>query len=277
MKKGINIGSFEQGKDLKSCMELAKKAGFDGIELRIFDQGELRIDSADEEIKAIRKTAEAVGIELKSLVSGLYWKYSFTHDSADVRQKAKETVKRHLHGASILGADTILVIPGLIDIPESAHVPYDIAYERSLEAFKELGDEAAKYKINIGLENVWNKFLLSPLEFRDFIDKTGSEYVGCYFDVGNILFIGYPEDWISILGNRIKKVHFKDYRKNAGAIGGFVDLLAGDVDFKAVMSALKKIGYDDYITAEMGTYKQYPDQILFNTAASMDRIIRFNG
>lgn len=91
-------------------------------------------------------------------------------------------------------------------------VDYATTYERSLEAMMELKEYAEQYKVEIGLENVWNKFLVSPMEMRDFIDKVDSKYVGSYFDVGNVLFNGYPEHWITILGDRIKKVHFKDYR-----------------------------------------------------------------
>jgi hexulose-6-phosphate isomerase len=135
---------------------------------------------------------------------------------------------------------------------------------------------AERYRVNIGIENVWNKFLLSPLEFRDFIDRIDSPYVGCYYDVANTLLTGYPDQWIRILGSeRIKKVHVKDFRTKIGTLEGFVDLLAGDVDFKAVIAALKEIGYDDYLTAEMiPVYHQYSDQIIYNTAASLDRIIQ---
>ncbi|MCK5000324.1 MAG: sugar phosphate isomerase/epimerase, partial [Anaerohalosphaera sp.] len=101
---------------------------------------------------------------------------------------------------------------------------------------------------------VWNKFLLSPLEMRDFIDSFGSDMVGSYFDAGNVLLTGYPEHWISILGSRIKRVHVKDF-KNVGTVEGFVDMLEGDVDFKAVRTALEAIKYDGYITAEMLPYQ----------------------
>ena len=116
---------------------------------------------------------------------------------------------------------------------------------------------------------------MAPLEFRDFIDKIGSPYVGCYFDVANTLLTGYPDQWIRILGReRIKKVHVKDFRRSVGTLDGFVDLLAGDIDFESVIAALRDIGYDDYLTAEMmPPYKQYSDQIIYNTAASLDRII----
>jgi hexulose-6-phosphate isomerase len=109
---------------------------------------------------------------------------------------------------------------------------------------------------------------------RDVIDKVGSDYVGSYFDVGNVLYCGYPEHWIKILGKRIKKVHFKDYRRAVGSLDGFVDLLAGDVDYVAVKKALDSVGYDGWVSAEMiPPYKQYSETIIYNTSNAMDRIL----
>ena len=103
----------------------------------------------------------------------------------------------------------------------------------------------------IAVENVWNKFLLSPLEMREFIDNFNTSQVGVYFDVGNVLLTGYPDQWIRILGSRIKRVHIKDFKLSVGNPDGFVDLLDGDVDFEAVKQALSEINYDGYVTAEM--------------------------
>ncbi len=108
---------------------------------------------------------------------------------------------------------------------------------------------------------------------RDFIDKIDSPYVGAYLDVGNVVNFGYPEHWIKILGSRIKKVHFKDFKVSVGNINGFVDLLSGDVNYPAVMEQFKNIGYDDYVIAEMGVYKDYPDQTIYTTSIAMDRIL----
>ena len=108
----------------------------------------------------------------------------------------------------------------------------------------------------------------------DFIDKIGSDYVGSYFDVGNVLFNGYPEHWIRLLGKKIKKVHFKDYRKNPGGVNAFVDLLAGDINYPEVVKALDEIGYDGWVTAEMiPNYKYYTETIIYNTSNSMDKIL----
>ena len=276
MKKGINIWSFPQG-TIKESLMLAKKAGFEGVELALNGEGELSMQSTEKEIAEIRKMAEDMGLELYSLSCGLCWDYRLSDEDQSMREKAKDMIKKQLDTASILGADTALVIPGAVNVEFSSpekKVAYDVVYERALEGINELKRYAESVKVNIGLENVWNKFLLSPMEMRDFIDKIGSEYVGSYLDVGNTLYCSYPEDWVRILGKRIKKVHFKDYRMQAGGLHGFVDLLAGDVDYPEVVKALGEIGYDDWVSAEMiPNYKHHTDAILYNTSYAMDRIL----
>jgi len=276
MKKGISIWSFAEP-DLRKCFELAKDAGFDGVEVALDENGPVSMQSTKEDILAVKEMAREVGVELYSVASGLYWTYNYTSENEDNRKKAKEITKKQLQVASWLGCDTILVVPGAVNVafePGSEIVEYDVAYERALSALKELAPVAEELKVSIGVENVWNKFLLSPMEMRDFIDAVGSPYVGSYFDVGNVLFCGYPEHWVKILGSRIKKVHFKDYRRNVGSLDGFVDLLAGDVDYKSVKAALDKIGYDNWVTAEMlPPYAQYPETIIYNTSNAMDKIL----
>ena len=147
-----------------------------------------------------------------------------------------------------------------------------MAYDRALEAVKKLAPIAEEAGIQIGLENVWNSFLLSPLEFRDFIDKVGSPNVGIYLDTGNMRISGYPEQWIKIMGKRIFKVHFKDFRVSCSDM---VDLLAGDVDWPKVMAAFKAVGYEGWASAEMiPAYTHASTQIVYNTSASMDRIMK---
>lgn len=276
MKKGISLWSFAQT-DLKKCFEIAKDAGFDGVEVALDETGAISLASTKEEILGIKEIAKKIGIELYSVASGLYWTYNYTSENKENRKKAKEITKKQLEIASWLGCDTILVVPGAVNVafePQSEIVEYDVAYERALSALKELAPVAESLKVSIGIENVWNKFLLSPMEMRDFIDKINSPYVGSYFDVGNVLYCGYPQHWIKILGERIKKVHFKDYRRNVGSLDGFVDLLAGDVDYIDVKKTLDNIGYDNWVTAEMlPPYAQYSETILYNTSNAMDKIL----
>jgi len=275
MKKGISIWSFAET-DLRKCMELAKDAGFDGLELALDEHGPVSMDSTKEDIMKVKAMAEEVGIELYSIACGLYWTYNYTSANEDNVKRAKEITKKQLEVASWLGCDTILVVPGAVEVAfdPGEVVEYDVAYARALSALKEMAPYAEQLKVSIGVENVWNRFLLSPMEMADFIDKVGSDYVGSYFDVGNVLFSGYPEHWIKILNKRIKKVHFKDYRRAAGDLHGFVDLLAGEVNWTGVMEQLEKVGYDGWVSAEMlPPYTHYPETIIYNTSNAMNKII----
>jgi hexulose-6-phosphate isomerase len=276
MKKAISIWSFGE-KSVKESIALAKDAGFDGIELALNETGEVSMESKSDELLDIKNYAQEVGIDIHSVASGLYWSYSLTSNDEAIRQKAYEIAVKQIETAKALGADSVLIVPGAVGVdfvPDSEVVEYDIAYGRSLSAFKKLKDIAEELKINIGIENVWNKFLLSPIEMKNFIDEIGSSYVGSYFDVGNVVYSGYPEHWIKILGKRIKKVHFKDYRREVGGLSGFVDLLSGDVNWPKVMDAFKEIGYYTWATAEMlPPYTYYPEQIIYNTSAAMSKII----
>lgn len=276
MKKGINIWSFPAG-SIKDNLTLAKNAGFEGVELALNAHGELSMNSTEKELLQIKNTATDLGLELYSLSCGLCWDYRLSDDDEKLREKAKDMIKKQLDTAKILGADTILVIPGAVNVefsfPEKK-VAYDVCYERALNGLNELKSYAESLKVNIALENVWNKFLISPMEMRDFIDKVGNEFVGSYLDVGNTLYMSYPEDWVRILGKRIKKVHFKDYRIQAGGLHGFVDLLAGDVNYPEVIKALNEIGYDGWVSAEMiPNYKYHTEAIIYNTSYSMDKIL----
>lgn len=277
MKKGINIWSFPGG-TLKEIFALAKDAGFEGVELGLEENtGELNLTTTEKELLAIRQQAADQGIELYSVASGLYWSYFLNDADEAIRQKAQDIVKRQLEVAAALGCESILVIPGCVNAefadPDKI-MDYEVCYERSLESICKVKEYAESYKVEIGLENVWNKFLLSPMELRDFIDKVDSPWVGSYLDIGNVQYTGYPEHWVRILGKRIKKVHFKDYRMAAGGLHGFVDLLAGDVNYPAVMQALEKAGYDGWVSAEMiPNYKHYTETIIYNTSNAMDRIL----
>ncbi len=280
MKKGISVWAFPGDWPLEKIFATAREAGFDGVEVALAEKGELSLESTEEDLDKIRHLALRYGLELYSVASGLYWTYSLTSDDPLVREKAKEIVKKQLIAAKRLACDTILVVPGCVGadfIPGSGIVAYDEAYERALAAMKELSSFAGELGVCIGVENVWNKFLLSPLEMKQFIDESdgsASSRVGAYFDVGNVVLTGYPQHWIRILGSRIKKVHIKDFKKSVGTLDGFVDLLSGDVDYPQVMDALKDIGYDGWITAEVSVLKDFPEEGVRRTSAAMDKILK---
>lgn len=278
MKKSISCWSFPEGTPLADCFRVAAAAGFDAIELALpCGRDELTASSSAADLRRIVSTAASAGLSVSSLASGLFWDYSLTAGDESIRERAFETAARMLELAAGLGVDTILVVPGAVDVffkPGGEVVPYDLVYERAKSAVGRLVPLAEKHRVAIGLENVWNKFLLSPLEMKSFIDGFGSEFVGAYFDVGNVLPTGYPEQWIRILGRRIKKVHLKDYRLAAAGVSGFVDLLAGDVDWPAVIAALREVGYDDYLTAEMiPPYRHHPEALVHQTARAIDFIL----
>ena len=274
MKKGISIWAFSD-RNYQKCFQLAEICGYDGIELSFDEEGLISPDFSLAGLSEIRNMAERCGLSLYSLASGLYWNYSLTSDDPEIRRKAEFLVKRQLDAAAILGCDTILILPGMVSGlgPLDPIVPYEVVSERSLETLSRLAIYAEQNQVKIGIENVWNKFLLSPLEMRDFIDKIDNKWIGAYFDVGNVVRDGYPEQWIRILGKRIVKVHFKDYKRSVGTLDGFVELLAGDVNFDAVMEALHEIGYDGWITAEIFPYTTHSLVLLQNTLNATNHII----
>ena len=276
MKKGISIWSFPP-QPLEESFRLAKDAGFEGVEVALDENaGQLRLDSTEKELAQIKRQAQDAGMELYSVACALYWSYWLSSPVAAEREKAKDIVKRQLDAAAALGCQSILVIPGCVNAEFAAPgrvEDYAQTYDTALESLEAVKGHAAACRVEIALENVWNKFLLSPVEMRDFIDKLDSPWVGSYFDVGNAVANGYPEHWIRVLGQRIKKVHFKDYRAAAGGLHGFVDMLAGDVNYPEVMKALGEVGYDGGVTAEMNAYKHYPETILYTTSIAMDKIL----
>ncbi len=216
--------------------------------------------------------AHEIGLELPTVATGLGWEFPAIGPDPEVTAKGREIIRTSLRLAAALGAETFLVVPGTV----TADYPYDRAYNDCLEVMSALARDAQDAGVYIGLEYVWNKFLLSPLEFARIIDEIGEDYVGAYFDVGNVIPNGYPEQWIRILGDRIKAIHFKDFRESigTGTFDGFVDLLEGDVPWAAVMDAIDEIGYDGPVTAEMmPPYPHHPERLIEATSKSMDAIL----
>jgi hexulose-6-phosphate isomerase len=282
MRKSISIWSFYTNGSLEEKMALAQEAGFSGFEIDLTEDGPVNLKSDAAALQSIRHLAEKTGLELSGLATGLYWQANAASRNAATRKQAGGILSRQLEVAEALGIDAVLVVPGSVGvdfIPGAEVVPYEEAFQRATDFIRSLLPEAERRRIKIGIENVWNKFLTSPLEMRAFIDQFGSEWVGAYFDVGNALATGYPEHWIEILGKRIFRVHFKDYRRAVGSINGFCDLLSGDVEWPAVMRALRAVDYQGWITAEMippvPFYKHAPKVLIHNTSRAMDAILRF--
>jgi L-ribulose-5-phosphate 3-epimerase len=270
MKKGINAGCFPRKYEVTELFQKAKEFGYDGVELNIHEEKEalLSLNSTEEDLYRISELAKQNGIELPSVSTTLHWKYSLTDNDETIQEKGIKIIEKMLKAADIFGSKTILVVPGVV----SSEVPYDIAYQRSLRALKKVSKTAEHKNVRIGVENVWNKFLLSPLEMANFIDEIGSPWVGAYFDVGNVLQFGYPEQWIKILNDRILAVHVKDYKTNIGNARAFSPLLTGDVAWDEVSKALQEIGYNGYISPELQPYSLYPDRLLIETSNTLDTI-----
>lgn len=262
MKISASYWMFEGGLEatlpVEDAMAQAKALGFDAIELCVASSGALTHEATQADCEVIVAKAAELGLEIASVASGESWGCSPTDDDPEVRSRIIEFTKKALQVAKWLGTDAYLFVPGAVDVfflENSPVVPYDVCYERAKDAVRQILPTAEKLGVTLGIENVWNKFLLSPLEMRDFIDGFKSSAVGSYLDVGNILLTGYPEHWISILGKRIVRVHVKDFKTSIGTAAGFVDMLEGDVDFDSVKKALAEVGYDGYVTAEMLPYQ----------------------
>ena len=279
MKIGISYWSVEGGlagtRPVEEAMREAKAAGFDGIELAIGTAGVLSTDTDQATCESYRKAAEKVGIAMKTVATGITWGTSPTSPDAATRKKSIELHAAALQRAAWLGVDSMLMVPGAVTIPwEPSYGPvkYDQAVAWAKEAGKQLAGVAEKVGVDLCLENVWNGMFYSPLEFAAFIDSIGSPRVGAYFDVGNVLgYHQHPPHWIEILGPRIRRVHIKDFKKEVGNLSGFCDLLAGDVPWKATMDALRSVGYDKTLVAEM----MPPDATLLQrTKAAMDKIVK---
>ena len=278
MKISASYWIFDGGLDgslpIKSAMEQASKMGFEGIELGIASQGVLTHNTSQAECEEIVREAEKHGLEISGVASGESWTTSPTANDEDVRKKIIDFTQKALQITHWLGSDAYLFVPGAVEVfflPDAEVIPYDVCYQRASEAISQLVPVAEKLGVAIAVENVWNKFLLSPLEMREFIDNFNTSQVGVYFDVGNVLLTGYPDQWIRILGSRIKRVHIKDFKLSVGNADGFVDLLEGDVDFEAVKQALSEINYDGYVTAEMIPFTPGRPE---KTAAAMRKIFK---
>ncbi len=246
---------------------MPRPADTTGLELA-FGAGELTPDTTRAACQQIRADAQQLGVSLATMVSGNYWTCSLSSADPAQRKAAVQFTRKYVEIAHALGIETILVIPGAVDVPwdpSFPRTPYQQVWDNATASLRELLPCAVDHNVTLALENVWNRFLVGPVEFRTFVDQFASPNIGCYFDVGNVVINGYPQDWIEILGPRIAAVHVKNFKREdcGGVLHGFGDdLLQGDVDFAAVKAALKKIDYAGPITAEMLPFCRLPDMVL---------------
>lgn len=279
MRKSITLRAFPPEMTTLERVDLARKAGYQGVEINLEPSEEYTLESEGPELTRLRSEIEARGMLVSAVYSREQWKYPITSQDLDKRLRGKWIIEHLAWAASVLGTDAVLVVPGAVDnglfVDPPDIVPYDVAYANAQDTLREiLRNIEREYGVYLGIENVWGKFLLSPLELARFVDELDSPWAGVYFDVGNVLRTGFPEHWIPILGARIKRIHFKDFRLAVGNAGGFVNLLEGDVNWPAVRDALRSIGYSSWITAEvLPAYKYHGARLIEETSASIDAIM----
>ena len=224
--------------------QIAKDSGFERIECPT--------TRSQEDAQAMKAASEKVGLPIHSVMNMDHWKYPFSSPDPAVVEKSLEGARVSIRNAHLWGAETVLLVPAVVN----AQTSYREAYERSQPAIRKLLPLAEELNVTLALEEVWNKFLLSPLEFAHYIDEFKSPKIRAYFDVGNVVLYGYPQDWIRTLGERIAKLHIKDFSfrddpTTHKRVADWVPLGEGDIDWTAIYQALKEIGYHGTATVEL--------------------------
>jgi len=235
LRKAVQLGMLPKELPDTEKFKLAKKCGFDGIEGSPMED----LDAAWE----LGRLARQAGVPIHSIVRG-GWDAPFSDPDPKVIDKGLATMETALRSAKALGADTVLLVPAIVN----ENVSYAQAYKRSQRHIKKVLPLAEEIGVVIAVENVWNKFLLSPLEFARYVDEFESPWLKAYFDIGNVILFGYSQDWIRTLGRRIVKIHLKDFKRRGYE---WTNLLDGDVNWPEVRRALDEIGYDGYLTTEL--------------------------
>ncbi len=266
MNIGVNQFCFPMSYDVADAVKAAKRLGFDSIEVCFtaadgarpgggvtdaldisgYHNRLLNTNSTDADVSELKKLADDTGIRISS-VGGIvsFTIYPLTAQDPQTARKSMDAVKKMLDSARILGADTVLVIPGMLTADMEYQAAYDLAQERVARLAAHAPD------IQLAVENVWNGMLYSPLEMSRFVDETGCGNVGVYFDIANARRFGWPQQWIRTLGRRIRQFHCKDYRMAVDTINGFTNLLDGDVDWPEVVGAIRETGYDGEMVVEL--------------------------
>ena len=244
-KKAVGYGMIKgDGLSVMDKFKLAREAGFEGIEMP---------GPNDLEDKEVLAAQDATGLKIHSIMNMGHWKNPFSSPDPAVREAGMTGMKGALDKAAIYGAAAVLLVPGVV----SKEVSYSFAYKQSQEEIRKLLPYAEEKGVKIGLENVWNNFLLSPLEMARYIDEFENPIIGAYFDCGNVARFGWPTHWIEALGERIVKVHVKAYSREVqnekGPWAGFDIKMGdeGDVEWPEVVKALVAAGYVDWVTAEV--------------------------
>lgn len=265
MKKALGYGMIQDDLSLVDKFKMVKEIGFDGIEFN--SPLEFPVDE-------LLRARDKSGIELPTTVNKDHWQLPLSSPDPAVRKKIIESVTQSLKDTKAIGGDAVLVVPGVVNKDAS----YEEAYYTALNAIRELIPAVESTGIKIGLENVWNNFLLSPLEAKQFVDDINCPLIGWWFDIGNVLRYGWPEQWIRTLNKRIVKLHLKEFSikkmNEDGLWKGFdVDIEKGDDDWPAVMKAVGEVGYSGgWITAEVSGGGR---EELAKLSRDMDKVISY--
>jgi hexulose-6-phosphate isomerase len=282
MKKSINLWAFPypQKWSLRECFQIAKNAGFDGVEINYALEGDLSPDASADGIRAIGTMARDIGIEISGVCSFLFWPYAFSHADEARRKRGVELAHRMIDAAKLLGTENLLVVPGAVYVPwlaDEPPVPNDVCDERARAAVRELVPHAEDAGIYVNIENIFtNAYLFSPQEMVEFVDSFGSPHVKVHFDTGNIMQYQFPEHWIPILGQRIKNIHFKEWDKRTHEfnLATFRTLLDGTTNWPAVIESLDAVGYRGYLTFEyFHPFDHYPEALVHQTSDALDRML----
>jgi len=243
LRKAVNLGMVKTDGSTLEKFKLLKELGFDGVELNRPGG-----PPADEILQA----RDATGLAVAGIMNATHWKVPLSDPDETVRSQGLEDLKSAMRDAKAFGAPTVLLVPAVV----KKGVSYSEAWKRSQAEIRKVIPLAGELGIKIAIENVWNHFLLSPLEAARYVDELDSPSVGWFFDVGNIVLHGWPEQWIRILGSRIINVHFKEYSRTKcekeGPRKGFgVELMEGDCDWPTVMKAFDEIRYSGWVIAKV--------------------------
>ncbi|MCZ6677208.1 MAG: sugar phosphate isomerase/epimerase [Candidatus Poribacteria bacterium] len=230
---------------LDDTLDLCQEAGYEAVELVFRGGKDLDAGMSKSEIQSVGEKCAAAGIEIGSVIANYADRGNLLSPDAAERERGVKSLVRNLEIAGILGVGGILLHPGQLTVEGT----YQAVWDNLVGILKDVAPVAASNQASIGVENVWNKFLLSPKEMREFVDTVGSEWVGTYLDTANMMAYGYPEHWIRELGSRITRVHFKDFKRREHQ---FVNLLDGDTDWPAVVRELRAVGYDGPVIHEVG-------------------------
>jgi len=266
--KGICSIIFPKELSMAEKFRRAKAAGFAAMELRIGE--EIPLDSSEAQLRDTAKLARDAGIRIATLwASQPLHANPLNSPSSEARSRGVADLQRCIGIARQVECDALLLYPGSV----TKDVGYEVTWARFTEELRKVLRPAADARVYLNMENVWNRFLVSPLEMRRFVDQFESPWLQAHFDIGNIMQYGIPQDWIATLGPRIRRVHVKDYKLAAGsAQGKFVDLFEGDVNWKEVMAAFRAVNYRGYMSPEISYRADQPNQ-LETVSRQLDEIL----